>query len=247
MSHRFFVAPPIQGKTAALDGPEAHHAIHVMRVGPGDRLLLFDGSGVEFAASVEAIRRDRVELRVLSRAEIDRELAVDLTLGVSLPKGDRQRWLVEKAVELGVRRIVPLVTARSVARPATGALGRLRRTVIETSKQCGRNRLAEIAEPQGWTEFVAAGPEDAVRLLAHPSEAAAMGRPPLEVLASGKLAELAPSHTVLLAVGPEGGFTGEEIAAATSAGWEQIHLGSRTLRTETAAVLLVALAACHAP
>jgi 16S rRNA (uracil1498-N3)-methyltransferase len=220
-----------------LEGPEAHHLIHVKRAKPGERVVLFDGSGAEFSAQVEATRRDRVELSVLERVEVNRELPFELTLGVTLPKGDRQRWLVEKAVELGITRVVPLVTSRSVAEATGGALARLRRTVIEASKQCGRNRLAEIAEPQEWGRFVSYGPEGAIRLVAHPaSENTSMDAAP--PIGPG---EISSSRSVLLAIGPEGGFADEELASALAAGWTPIDLGPRILRIETAAIFLVAL------
>ena len=126
-----------------------------MRATPGTQVTLFDGGGDEFSATVAQLRRSDVELSILSRESIDRELPFDLTLGVALPKGDRQKWLVEKAVELGVTRIVPLRTRRGVAQPVEQALVRLRRAVIEASKQCGRNRLLQIDEPRNWPDFVA--------------------------------------------------------------------------------------------
>src|SRR5205823_14535109 len=86
------------------------------------------------------------ELSIIERREVSRELSFSLTLAVALPKGERQKWLIEKATELGVTRIVPLVTERGVAQPVESALDRLRRGVIEASKQCGRNRLMEIAQ-----------------------------------------------------------------------------------------------------
>src|SRR5688500_9189413 len=101
MSDRFFVETPIDSEQAELIGPEAHHLAHVMRAGPGAEVTLFDGSGAEFAARVTKIGRSRVELTVSARREIDRELPFPLVLGVALPKGDRQKWLVEKATELG--------------------------------------------------------------------------------------------------------------------------------------------------
>jgi 16S rRNA (uracil1498-N3)-methyltransferase len=175
MSQRYFTDAPIRGSRVTLAGSEAHHLIHVMRSGPGDEVVLFDGSGAEFSARIERVGRAEVELAVLARREIDRELPWELTLGVALPKGDRQRWLAEKAVELGVRRLVPLAASRSVARPSESALARLRRTVVEASKQCGRNRLMEIAEPEGWSEFVA-GAGTGRRLLAHPEGPALAGK-----------------------------------------------------------------------
>ena len=240
MSDRYFVRPPVDGDHAVLIGAEAHHLIHVMRATPGTQVVLFDGSGAEFTATIDRIGRAEVELAILSRSVIDREPAVDVTLGTTLPKGERQRWLVEKAVELGVKCIVPLVTARSVVRPGGPTVTRLRRTVIEASKQCGRNRLLEIADPQSWTEYVAATRDAPCRLLAHPS-VPSPGRGP--ATATDPLAGVNESSGVVLAVGPEGGFTPEEVTAATDAGWRAVDLGPRVLRTETAAILLTAMVA----
>ena len=233
MSDRYFVESPVTTDQAILAGPEAHHLIHVMRAKAGSRVTLFDGSGCQFDALVERIGRAEVELAILSRDRIDRELPIDLTLGVALPKGDRQKWLVEKAAELGVGRLVPLETARGVAHGVEKALDRLRRTVIEASKQCGRNRLLEIAEPQPWAAFVADMGQLPQRLLAHPCP-----------LSSGSAwPALRVADRVALAVGPEGGFTEEEVALAVGAGWQRIDLGPRILRVETAAVLLSAMIA----
>jgi 16S rRNA (uracil1498-N3)-methyltransferase len=238
MPDRYFAESPLAGKnTAVLSGPEAHHLAHVMRAKPGDDVILFDGSGQECLARVERVGRSEVELAILSRQTVDRELSVPITLCVALPKGDRQRWLVEKAVELGVARLMPLNTSRGVAQPVEGALARLRRAVIEAAKQCGRNRLMEIADARAWTEFLPSAPRDACKLVAHPG-----GSP----LASAFVAEAArfgrDSAEVWLAIGPEGGFTREEVDAAQAAGWELVDLGPRILRVETAALLLAALA-----
>ncbi len=153
MLDRYFHDEPISGDRAVLTGAEAHHLIHVMRAAPGLEVVLFDGGGDEFRAAVERVGRGDVQLAILSRERVDRELPLSITLGVALPKGDRQRWLVEKATELGVGRIVPLLTRRAVARPSEQTLKRLHRAVVEASKQCGRNRLMQIDEPRSWPEF----------------------------------------------------------------------------------------------
>lgn len=233
MTDRYYLPTPVTRTRVTLDGPEAHHLLRVMRAGAGDRVVLFDGSGAEFEAEVVRAGRGEAELAILARAEVDRELPIEVVLGVSLPKGDRQKWLVEKAVELGVRRLVPLIVGRSVARPGEEAVARLRRAVIEASKQCGRNRLMEIAPAQDWSGWLAACARCAVRLVAHPVPGAA----PAGTLLAGARASCA------LAAGPEGGFTEEEIAAAVQAGWRVVGLGARTLRTETAAIVLASLAA----
>lgn len=235
MSDRFFVQTPIHAERVTLDGPEAHHLIHVMRAKPGEHVMLFDGSGAEFTARIAKIGRADVQLDVLGRTETDIELGFDLTLAVALPKGDRQRWLVEKAVELGTTRIVPLSTHRGVALPTDNALSRLRRAIIEASKQCGRTRLMEVAPPQSFADVADLAPPTALRLVAHPG-----GEQPVVEMVSRAQDATGPAD-VHLAVGPEGGFTSEEVDHAVHAGWHVVDLGPRTLRVETAALALVSL------
>lgn len=238
---RYFSVQPIRGDRVVLQGAEAHHLVHVMRGKPGTNVVVFDGGGDEFLAQIVQIRRSEVQLALLERRQADRELPIEIVLGISLPKGDRQRWLVEKAVELGVRRLVPLITCRGIAQPQASALARLRRGVIEASKQCGRNRLMEIAGPQAWSDFVHGGGPLCTRLLAHP--AAENEWLEAEFGPSSQSFPVASTGPVLLAVGPEGGFTSEEVMLAVKAGWRVVDLGPRTLRVETAALALVAFMA----
>ena len=224
MSERFFVEQPITGSAAELVAAEAQHLTKVMRAKTGDEVVLFDGSGAEFLAAVAQIRKSVVELTVLERREISREARVEMTIAVALPKGERQKWLVEKLTELGVARLVPLVTERGVAQPVDAALARLRRAVIEASKQCGRNRLMEIAAPQNAAEFFgyqASG----LRLLAEPS-----GEVPSTLAGTVK--------QLTCAIGPEGGFAPVEIEAAIKNQWRPVSLGRSILRIETAAIAM---------
>jgi 16S rRNA (uracil1498-N3)-methyltransferase len=233
MSDRYFVESPVVSDRATLAGAEAHHLLHVMRAKAGTRATLFDGSGWEFDAIVGRIGRSEVELIIAGRQEINREAQIAVTLAVALPKGDRQKWLIEKVVELGVARLVPIETERGVAQPVENALERLRRGVIEASKQCGRNRLMEIAEPKAWRAFLVETAGAACRLVAHPANRPSGGtrrtRPTLLP---------ASSDSATLAVGPEGGFTDREIAIAMDQGWQPVDLGPRILRVETAAVAI---------
>ena len=199
-----------------------------MRGKVGDALVLFDGSGCEFDARVLRCDRHEVQLEIVERREVDRELSVSITLAVALPKGDRQQWLVEKLVELGVAELIPVRTERSVAEPREKALERLTRGVIEASKQCGRNRLMRIAAPRDWSELVAAPAEGTLRWLAHPG-----GAVPSAVALTG-------GQKFLAAVGPEGGLTDAEVALALDHGWQTVSLGRRILRVETAAAALAA-------
>lgn len=230
MPPRFFCETPIDwnadGPTAAtLVDAEAHHLLHVLRLGVGDRVTLFDGAGAEFPAEVSATSRRDVTLAVQDRLAPDRERPAPLVLGVALPKGDRQRVLVEKLTELGVAELVPLLTERGVAAPKPAALERLRRGVIEASKQCRRNVLMRVSEPATLDRFLAER-DSAERLFAHPD-----GAPLTPAESCGPAA---------IAVGPEGGFSDAEAAAAVRAGWAAVSLGPRILRVETAAVALAA-------
>ncbi len=231
MGDRYFVETPIDGPQARLVGGEAHHLAHVLRAKPGEVVQLFDGSGAQFEARVSMVGRAEIELEVLAREAVDRELPVKITLGVALPKGDRQRWLVEKATELGVARLVPLETERAVDRISPSALERLRRAVIEASKQCGRNRLMRIEAGMKLAHYMEACPAESLRLIAHPTAGSeAMVSPFIN----------ADQQEVNLAIGPEGGFTDAEVEQAQSLGWQRVNLGQRILRVETAAVALVA-------
>lgn len=236
MGHRYYVETPIAGHQATLLGAEAHHLVHVMRAKPGERVVLFDGSGGEFVAEVQRVDRGSVQLALLSQQAPEREAKVGVVAGVSLPKGERQRWLVEKLVELGVRRFVPLVTERGVAQPGAAALERLRRAVIESSKQCGRNRLMEVAAPAHWRDYIRHAGGGGCRLVACPAASATLSDAIRDTV-------IPRGGGFAFAIGPEGGLTDEEMLAAQHAGWKLVSLGPRILRVETAAVMLAA-AAC---
>lgn len=235
MSQRFFVETPITGNTATLVEAEAHHLLHVMRAKAGAEVTLFDGSGCEFTAKVEKLGRQTIELAVLERLEISRELARPVTLAVALPKGDRQKWLVEKATELGVTRLIPLKTERGVAQPVDQAIVRLRRSVIEACKQCGRNVLMEITEPISWPVLSArAAEQSTLRVIAHPG-GVALGELRNEMSSNASL--------LLAAIGPEGGFSSAEVELGQASGWQCVGLGRSILRVETAALAIAAWAA----
>lgn len=228
MSRRFYVDSPIQGDRAELHSTEAQHASKVMRCRVGDEVILFDDSGAEFSARISRIDRSTVQLNVLERRLIDRELSCLLTIGVALPKGDRQRWLIEKTVELGVTKLVPLITERGVAQPGNKALDRLRRAVVEASKQCGRNRLMRISEPMSVVAFAESVRSATLRLFATPD-----GQPwPTDI-----------ATEIASCIGPEGGFTEDERNGALADGWTPIALGGRILRIETAAIAVASAVA----
>lgn len=226
VSERFYCEQPIAGDNAELLGSEAHHLLHVMRLKPGGRVTLFDGSGAEFDAQIAECGRSVVQLAVLARNEVDRERAAPIVLGIALPKGDRQKVLVEKLTELGVTRLTPLLTERSVARLSSGGLEKLRRGVVEASKQCGRNVLMKIGQPVELCEFLASASSESRRLIAHPG-----GAP---------FAAIGAEEGLACAVGPEGGFSDAEVEQTLAAGWKSVSLGPTILRVETASIALAA-------
>src|SRR5438094_561720 len=216
MAERFYTPDPLAPGEYTLTGAEAHHLAAVRRFGPGDRVVLFNGDGNDYPAQIVAAAKKSVTLRVTSAEAADRELGFPLVVASALPKGDRADFLIEKLTELGVTRFVPLVTARSVVQPRDAKVGKLERVVIEASKQCGRNRLMAIDPSRRWDEHVTgATARPPLRLVLHPLQAAR-----LSDLSTGDVR----AGGVTIAVGPEGGFTDDEVAAAEAAGWRRVGL-----------------------
>ena len=229
MSHRFFLSQTPTEDTARLEGDEARHLARVMRAKTGDTVELFDGQGTSWTATVQAIQRNHVSLRLDQKQSETISNKPIITLAVALPKGDRQKWLIEKITELGTDSLVPLTTTRSVAEPTAAAISRLQRGVIESCKQSGRNRLLEITQPQSLHNLLTTS-SDSLRILACPD-----GTPMQSIL-------LKPVDNILIAIGPEGGFTDEEIRAANASGFAQMSLCQNILRIETAAIAAAVIA-----
>jgi 16S rRNA (uracil1498-N3)-methyltransferase len=230
MADRFYVNSDLAPGLVVLRDHEAHHLSAVCRIRHGDAVTLFNGSGLEYPGRVVEITRRDVTVEVEAGQAPMRELPIELHIAAPLPKGDRAQMLVEKLTELGVTTLTILSTSRSVVSPRESKLDKLERHVIEASKQCGRNVLMRIEPPRAWTDFLHDEKLPHRRLLAHPRSAGSPCRDP-----SG-----ARAQPVVAAVGPEGGFTDEEVAQARAAGWQTIDLGPRILRMETAALVLAA-------
>jgi 16S rRNA (uracil1498-N3)-methyltransferase len=224
MAVRFYVNCPLSVGPVVLAGPEAHHLATVLRARPGNPVCLFNGDGAEYQAVVSEVHKKQVMVDVTGRHTPQRELDFRLEVAAPLPKGDRGDFLLEKLTELGATRFVPLRTERSVVNPREARLEKLERAVIEASKQCGRNVLMELGPLTTWADYCRDAELPAERWVAHPG-----GEPMPAVPRAGGVA---------IAVGPEGGFTDEEIAMARNAGWITVGLGPRILRIETAALAL---------
>ena len=175
--------------------------------------------------------RNHVDLVAEGEPIADISPTCSLTLATALPKGERLDWLVEKATELGVARLIPLVTERSVVDPRQSKLDRLRRTIIEASKQSRRNRLMVLEPSTSWADLAISPPLRGCQ----PLIASRQGLPP------GQWPAPVPGVHILLAVGPEGGFTSAEEEVASASGWVPIRLATHVLRVETAGIAGVAI------
>ena len=222
MSDRFYTSQPLSLGDVSLDGDEAKHLAIVRRFGAGDRVVLFNGDGKEYPATVIEAGKRHVLLRVESVDSPNRERPFPLTVAAAIPKGDRCDFLIEKLVELGATRFIPLVAERSVVIPKLDKCKKWERAVIETSKQCGRNVLMKIDYPCLWDALLQRFGVPCTRYVLHTG-------PDLTPLTSA-------NDAVLVAIGPEGGLTEREIVEAIDAGWHLRSLGPRILRIETAAI-----------
>lgn len=228
MRDRCYCPDPPRAARLTIQGEEAHHLARVRRVGAGNLVEVFDGQGTSFEARVLAVGRDAIELEIVAGPRDDRRPSLALTLATAIPKGERFDWLVEKTTELGVARLVPLLTARSVVDPRASKLDRLRRSVVEACKQSGRNQLMRIDPPMSWPAFLRdEGSEPSLpRWVADPTgpgwDPASLNRLP---------------RAATLAIGPEGGFSPAELAEAQERGWTLVGLGPTILRVETAGVI----------
>lgn len=254
---RFFLDVfPAQG-CVSLSKEDARHAQSVLRLKVGDSLQLFDGRGNQAEASIVRMSKSSVEVDVVASDSVSRELPRKLELIVALPKGDRQKVLIDMLVQLGVDQLTPLHCERSVAQPTDNAVERLQRSVIETCKQCGRNQLMQVNAPtsigqlgeQKQDKSNVSSPIRTLNLFAHPY---GTYRPLLELLrsacgdqASEPKREDLPSPSIQppkarVIIGPEGGLSDAECEQLLTAGWTQASLGSSILRIETAAIMVAA-------
>lgn len=226
MSTRFYCAQPAESADFRLSEPESRHLERVARHRPGDLVEIFDGQGSAWLAVVIELGRQTLVRTIQPLPH--RQPPIPITLASACPKGERMDWLVEKTTELGVERLIPLSTERSIVDPRDSKLERLRKTIIETCKQCRRNRLMDLAPVATWAELLESASQP-TRLLADPSGVQPDSWP---ILRRGQ--------PVILAVGPEGGWTEFEIECAVERGWQRVALGVHTLRIETAAIALCA-------
>lgn len=235
MADRFFCPDPPREGRYHLPPEEARHLTRVCRRAPGDRVEIFDGRGFATTALIVEAKGDSAVLQAEGEPLPAAQPAFRLTLATAVPKGDRLGWIVEKATELGVERLIPIVAERSVVIPRDSKLDRLRRSIVEAAKQSRRSRLMDLDPPMEWARLVESF-ADRPRFLADPAGRAPSAWP-----------SLPRGGEIVLAVGPEGGLTRDELERAAAAGWISIALGCHTLRIETAGLAGCAALLCRVP
>lgn len=223
------------GARLELPEPVARHAVRVLRLTVGAEITLFDGRGGEYPARIEHIERERVSVSLGAWQDSGCESPLDITLVQAVQAAEKMDLTIQKAVELGVTRIVPVESRRSVVRlsgeRAAKRVAHWQGVVAAACEQCGRNTLPSVGTLESVEQWLARPADNATRLMLAPG-------------ATTALPEIAPKGTLQLLIGAEGGLEPREIEAATSAGFIAVRLGPRILRTETAG--LAALAAIQA-
>ncbi len=231
--NRVHVEVPVGGRVQLdLHGTAANHVARVLRLRVGDPLILFDDAGGEYMATVVSLSRHMVRVGVGEYLTGNRESPLQVTLAQGISRGERMDVVVQKATELGVQRIVPLLAARTVVRlneaQAANRVRHWRAIAVAACEQCGRNRLPEVTAPMTLQQFLVSQLPEGLRLMLRPDGGL-------------KVRDLSASPAVTLLIGPEGGLSDAEQSAALAAQFRGLSLGPRILRTETAALAALAV------
>ncbi|MCL7462191.1 16S rRNA (uracil(1498)-N(3))-methyltransferase [Pseudomonas sp. NW5] len=228
---RFFIDTPLSLGTHTLSETQTHYMTRVLRLGSGDALQLFDGSGWEFRATLGALSKKSATVELHERIAGLPESPLHLHLGQGLSRGERMDWAIQKATELGVSEITPIVSSRCEVRlrdeRADKRLAHWQQVAISACEQCGRSVVPVIHPPVALESWLASLQAD-LKLVLHPVAA------PLE-------SHVRPASLAFL-IGPEGGLSDEEVQAAQRSGFQAARLGPRVLRTETAPVVALSVA-----
>ena len=236
---RFFVSKKnFHGDGATVAGPELEHMRKALRLGPGDRVTLFDDEGWEHEGIIRSFTNGQGEIKIVNSCRPERESSVRITLAQAVGKGDKLDWIVEKATELGVAAIAPFLCKRTVPKLDGAAREkralRWQRIALSAAKQSGRVRVPEILGVMDFFDLVRRPWPCDLKLIFWEKETAR---------GLARLREDTSSvDSLLIVIGPEGGFTSDEVAEAERSGFQSVRMGKRILRTETAAVAALSLA-----
>lgn len=234
---RFYVPKEsVRGNIINISGKEAHHILDVMRLKVPDKVVTFDGTGKEYTGFIKEVRAKSAIIEIVeTRMPRGRESS-GITLVQAIPKKEKMDYIVEKATELGVSKIIPLVTDRTIpnwdAPKKAASVERWRKIAMEASKQCGRADIPEIDSIKNFRDIAAEASSYDLALIAALDEKAIKLKDALKGFAGGK---------VLIAIGPEGDFTAGEIEEARDNGFKLVSLGSRVLKSDTAGLFVLAI------
>jgi 16S rRNA (uracil1498-N3)-methyltransferase len=223
--------PLVEGGCVDLPDVAVVHLVRVLRLGPGDRMHLFNGDGHDYEAELESAGKREARARVLARSAVGSESPLAITLAQGIARGEKMDLILQKATELGVARIAPVVTERTEVRldaeRADKRGAHWRGVLASACEQSGRARLPQLLPPRALADFLAAE-TSTLKLVLDPSASMTLAQ-----------IELAPQASICLLVGPEGGLSDRDLAAARAVGFAGLRLGPRILRTETAALAAI--------
>jgi len=233
--NRFYLPPPLW-HTSQLNEAETHHAERVLRLKSGTAITVFDGQGREASATIEAFHKKSTHLR-LGPSQLTPQPTTEITLAQAIPKGSNMDLIIQKAVELGVTRIIPLITDRTIVRlrDAEDAIRKQERwqaIALEACKQCGQNWMPIVETPCSLPDSLEKTKTDQLRLIASLEKDALSLK---NFFSSHKKISLDPISSVTIFIGPEGDFSPEEYDLTCKESCKPVSLGSIVLRTETAA------------
>ena len=217
---------------AVITGADHRHIVKVLRLGPGDKITLFDTDSTEYYGKISSVGKAELEIDIHEKARVERESPINIRLMQGLPKGDKFDYIIEKATELGVTSIVPVLTER-VQYHARDRKKRWEKIAVEAAKQCGRTSPTVIENITDYDKALLSCDDNSLRII-------------LQVNAELSIktylkSTLQTPQNIILFIGPEGGFTDKEVLLAKEMGFTPLGLGPRVLRTETASVSVLSI------
>lgn len=231
---RLFLDPEkIFRDNAVIDGANVRYLTHVLRSALGDELTILDGLGKGYIGEITSITRDKIEVRIIKAVDILTESPLEITLAQGIPKAEKMEFIIQKATELGVKRIVPIITRRAVVKTKSPLrLERWSKIAISSAQQSGRSKVPVIEGITGFREFLDREVSGKGLIFYEGEEKSGL---------QGTLKSLRGIKEITLLIGPEGGFTDDELGLALEKGFVSVGLGPRILRTETAAITALSI------
>jgi 16S rRNA (uracil1498-N3)-methyltransferase len=230
---RFPITPSqIKNEIATITGPDYRHIVNVLRLRPGNDVVLFEEGGVEYEGKITEINRREVKVLIRESRDVEKESRLNITLLQGIPKGDKMDWIVEKSTELGVTTIIPVITERSQVRESR-KVQRWQRIADESIKQCGRVKAPNVLQPLTFTATIKLSNNSSLKLILYEQSKHGLRHEFKNITQH--------IDSITLLVGPEGGFSEAEVELARGEGFISVGLGPRILRTETAGIAALSI------